>query len=81
MMKQMLNKMLLNILKINNLFLILILILLSGCIATKDGDTLTVQGVGLDTTFYPVFSIRCGYYKYTIVKDNGDNNSKTIIIK
>ena len=71
--------MLLNLLKISNF--ILILILLSGCIYTKDGNILTVQGIGLDATFYPVFSIRGGYYKYTITQDNNQNDNKTIIIK
>jgi hypothetical protein len=59
------------------------MILNSGCYSIVKDNTLIVQGVGLDVTFYPLFSIRGGYYKYTILVNNDTENinNKTIIIK
>lgn len=65
------------------IFLYLILIFMSGCVQTKtiDGNVVKVQGIGIDTTFYPVFAIRIGAYKYYLITKKNNSYKETIIIK
>ena len=66
------------------LLLIILSLLMTGCMRKEriNGSTVEVQGVGVDTTFYPVFSVRVGVYKYIIVQDDGkQSNNNVVIIK
>lgn len=56
---------------------------MTGCMQTKtiNGNVIKVQGIGIDTTFYPVFAIRMGVYKYYLITNNNNSSKETIIIK
>ena len=64
------------------LLIISILLLMTGCMRTEriNGSIVEVQGVGVDTTFYPVFSVRVGVYKYIIVQDDGKKSNNNVVI-
>lgn len=66
------------------LTLIFLLLLLTGCVRTEKhySNMVEVQGVGFDATFYPIFSVRFGSYKYVIIKnDNKNIKNQVLIIK
>lgn len=61
---------------------ILPLLFLTGCVNTYkiNGNAIQVEGVGIDTTFYPVFAIRIGSYKYIVMRNNEEKESDTVIL-